>query len=108
VKRLRDYDPRDTLRVLIGRTSSGAEMAFFFVQGDYIGNDSSDLSADVRVRHTADLTTTLRYTVATPSTTGGTPTTSKLDVRFTWDGSRLVPDQQLPPASQRAPGALPH
>ena len=107
VTRLRDWDPDDTLRVLIGKTSSGGRLAFFFVQGDYIGNDSSDVSAYLRVKRTADLTATLTYEVAQPSTTGGDPTTSKLDVRFTWDGSRLNPDQELPPASQRAPGTLP-
>jgi hypothetical protein len=107
VTRLRDYDPTDTLRVLIGKTSAGGRLAFFFVQGDYIGNDSSDVSARLRVKHTADLMATLTYTVAQPSPTGGNPTTSKLDVHFTWDGSRLSPDQALPPASQRAPGAVP-
>jgi len=107
VTRLSDYDPRDTLRVLIGKTTSGGRLAFFFVQGDYIGNDSTDVSARLRVKHTADLMTTLTYTVAQPSTTGATPTTSKLDVDFTWDGTRLSPDQALPPASQRAPGTIP-
>src|SRR4029079_16010292 len=60
VVRLRDWDPKDTLRVLIGEASSG-RMAFFFVNGDYIGNDSSDPSARLSVRRTSDLTVTLRY-----------------------------------------------
>ena len=107
VTRLRDYDPEDTPRVLIGKTSSGGRLAFFFVQGDYIGNDSTEVSGRLRVKRTADLTTTLTYGVAQPSTTGGDPTVSKLDVRFTWDGSRLNPDQELPPTAQRGPAAFP-
>jgi LppP/LprE lipoprotein len=106
VTRVRDYDPGDTLRVLIGKSSSGGRLAFFFVQGDYIGNDSSDLSGRLRVKKTADLTATLTYGVAQPSTNGGAPTTSKIDVNYTWDGSRLSPDQELPPATERGPQAF--
>jgi LppP/LprE lipoprotein len=107
VVRLRDYDPRDTLRVLIGRSTSGGELAFFFVQGDYIGNDGTSLSERMKVKGTGDLTTTITYAYAQPSTDGGDATIGRQDVRFTWDGNRLSPDQALPPSSQRAPGALP-
>jgi hypothetical protein len=103
VVRLRDFDPSDTLRVLIGRTSSGGEMAFFFAGGDYLGNDSTDVSARLRVKRTTDLTTTLTYTVADPDTGDATHE----DVRFTWDGAHVTPETQVPDASLRAPGAVP-
>ena len=101
VVRLRDYDPRDTLRVLIGKTTSGGELAFFFVGSDYIGNDSTDLSRGLRVKRTSDVTTTLTYTLAEQAS-GSAPT--KASVRFTWDGVRLNPESALPDPSLRAPG----
>jgi hypothetical protein len=108
VVRLRDYDPRDTLRVLIGRTGGGGMMAFFFAQGDYLGNDATSTSARLRVRRRSDLAVTLRYTVADPSSTtsSGAPRRRSVDVRFVWDGSRLSPQAPVPDASVRAPGSL--
>ena len=44
----RDWKPDDTLQVLIGRSTSGGELAFFFVDGQYLGNDSSDTSGKLR------------------------------------------------------------
>jgi len=104
VTRLRDWDPDDTLRVLIGRTSSGAELAFFFVNGDYIGNDSGDPSANLRVRRTSDLTATLSYGTYAPGDDATKPTGDRVDVRFTWDGARLTPASALPDPSLRTPG----
>ena len=101
VVRLRDYDPDDTLRVLIGRTTAGGYMAFFFVGEDYIGNDSRDVSRGLAVRRTSDLTTTLRYTLAA---TAGGDRADHQDVRFTWDGVRLTPESALPDLTQRGLG----
>jgi len=104
VTRLRDWDPDDTLRVLIGRSTTGGELAFFFVNGDYIGNDSGDPSASLRVRRTRDLTATLTYRTYAPGDDADKPTGDRVDVRFTWDGARLTPASALPDPSLRTPG----
>ena len=83
VVRLRDYDPRRKLRVLIGEEPSGMRMAFFFVDDLYIGNDRSSLSSKLKVKRAGDVQVTLTYDGAS-------------DVRFKWDGNALVPQDPLP------------
>ena len=83
VVRKRDYDPRRRLRVLIGEDTAGGRLAFFFVDGTYVGNDRSSASPDLRVKRARDTQVTLSYG-------GGT------DVRFRWDGTRLAPQDPLP------------
>jgi LppP/LprE lipoprotein len=107
VVRLKDYDPRKTLRVLIGRSTSGSELAFFFVNGDYIGNDAQDPSAIMKVARKGDLTVTIAYRIYAPGDAQDKPTGGPVRVRFTWDGTRLVPQDPLPPPEQRTPGRQP-
>ena len=83
VVRLRDYDPRRKLRVLIGEDTAGGRLAFFFVDGTYIGNDRSSASPKLEVKRAGNLQVTLTYDEGT-------------DVRFRWDGSRLAPQDPLP------------
>jgi hypothetical protein len=105
VVRLADYDPRKTLRVLIGRQrAGGAELAFFFVDGDYIGNDTTDPSAKLRVAHQGDLTVTLAYGIYAPGDAPAKPTGTPVKVRFRWDGTRLSPVDAIPDPSLRTPG----
>src|SRR3954470_2394267 len=101
VTRMRDWDPRDTLRVLVGETSDGGRMAFFFVNGDYVGNDTSEVSGSLKVKRTDDLTTTLRYGTFVAGDQPGKPTGEPVDVSFTWDGTALSPDVEVPPLEQR-------
>ena len=99
-----DYDAGATLRVLVGtRLDSGdgyAKRAFFFVGGRYIGTDTSDDSANIRVEDTGGDTVTLAYALYGPNDAlccpGGTAT-----VRYRWNGSRLVPLDPIPPRSRR-------
>ena len=99
-----DYDSSHTLRVLIGtRSDSGdgyAKRAFFFVGGRYIGTDTSDDSANIRVESQSDATVTLAYAIYGPNDAlccpGGTRT-----VRYEWNGSRLVPLDPIPSRSSR-------
>ena len=104
VVRLRDYDPRKTLRVLIGRSTTDTFLAFFFVNGDYIGNDAEDSSAKLRVTKKGDLQVTLAYGIYAPGDEPDTPTGGPVRVRFKWDGTRLAPQDPLPPPEQRTPG----
>ncbi len=99
--RLRDWDPDDTLRVLIGETTDGGKMAFFFVNGDYVGNDTSEVSGSLKVKRTDDLTTTLRYGTFVAGDRPGKPSGEPVDVAFTWDGTALSPETTVPPLDQR-------
>lgn len=95
VVRRRDYDPRRTLRVLIGRQTGGkGHLAFFFVGERYIGNDTSEPSGPIAVRGQRDRQVTLRYTLAGDDSAG---------VRFRWDGASLEPLDLIPAAEKRAP-----
>lgn len=98
------YDPSHTLRVLVGtRKDSGdgyAKRAFFFVGGRYLGTDTSDESAGIRVEGGDSVTVTLAYALYGPNDAlccpGGTAR-----VRYRWNGSRLVPLDPIPSRSQR-------
>jgi hypothetical protein len=83
VLRKRDYDPRRKLRVLIGEDTAGGRLAFFFVDGTYIGNDRTSSSPKLKVKRAGNVQVTLTYDDGT-------------DVRFRWDGSRLAPQDPLP------------
>jgi hypothetical protein len=93
VVKLRDYDPRRTLRVLLGQEANGMRRAFFFVDDRYIGNDAAESSAKLKVKRQGRTQVTLTYTLAQ----GG-----PVDVRFKWDGARLNPLEALPAAPLRA------
>lgn len=83
VVRLRDYDPRRELRVLLGRDGGGGRLAFFFVDDTYVGNDRPTVSEKLRVKRTGERQVTLTYDGDT-------------DVRFRWDGATLAPRDPLP------------
>ena len=91
-----DYHPNQTLRVLIGTRGGSAEgngqQAFFFVDGRYIGTDSKQPSAQVHVVSQGDTEVTLAYALSS----GGQAT-----VRFQLNNGKLVPLDQIPPASSR-------
>lgn len=104
VVRLRDYNPRKTLRVLLGEDQSRGRLAFFFVNGDYIGNDAQDSSAKLRVVRNGDLRVTLAYGIYAPGDPPDAPSGGPVRVRFEWDGTRLAPMDPLPVPEQRTPG----
>jgi hypothetical protein len=99
-----DYDSSATLRVLVGtRLDSGdgyAKRAFFFVGGRYIGTDTSDDSAQMRVEGHSDTTVTLAYAIYGQGDALCCPGATKR-VRYQWNGSRLVPLDPIPPHSSR-------
>jgi hypothetical protein len=111
--RARGYTPNDvseyhggqTLRVLTAtRTGSGdgyAQQAFFFVGRRYIGTDSSQPSAGVKVVAQSDTEVTLRYPLYATRDALCCPSGGHADVRFQLDNGRLTPLQNIPPASSR-------
>ena len=98
------WNPDDTLRVLIGRASSGGEMAFFFAQGQYLGNDSTDTSAKLRVKKTGDLEVVLSYGIYQSGDDPLKPTGDPIIVHFRYDGAQVTPVEAVPAPEQRTPG----
>ena len=80
--RLRDYDPRRKLRVMLGQDTAGNRLAFFFVDDLYIGNDRSGASPELKVKRAGNIQVTLTY--------------DDTDVRFKWNGTSLAPQDPLP------------
>jgi hypothetical protein len=98
-----DYHPDQTLRVLTAtRTGSGdgyAQQAFFFVDNRYIGTDTSQPSAGVKVVAQGDTEVTLAYPLYRPHDPLCCPGGGQATVRFQLNNGRLVPLGTIPPAS---------
>jgi hypothetical protein len=104
------YNPRQTLRVLIGRpkaSSTGVRgrRAFFFVREQYIGTDASSPSLRLRVAGQKGGQITLAYTRYAAGDKPCCPSDGTVKVRFKLDGSRLTPMDPIPPALARMPPA---
>jgi LppP/LprE lipoprotein len=104
------YHSNQALRVLVARrTSSGdgyAQQAFFFVNGRYIGTDTREPSATLRVVSQGDTEVTLAYPLYRKNDAlccpGGQAT-----VRFQLDNGRLTALDPIPPV-ERANGLSRH
>jgi hypothetical protein len=98
------YRPEQTLRVLVGtRTGSSdgyGQQAFFFVDGRYIGTDTSEPSANVKVVGQSDTEVTLAYPVYKAGDPLSKPSGEKT-VRFQLNNGHLVALGSIPSASQR-------
>lgn len=98
-----EYHPSQTLRVLIGtRTGSGdgyGQRAFFFVAGHYIGTDTKEPSATVRVVSQSDTAVTLAYPLYRHNDPLSTPSGGQATVRFELNNGKLTPVGTIPPAS---------
>jgi hypothetical protein len=102
-KNTSDYHSDQTLRVLVAtRTGSGggyAQQAFFFVGDRYIGTDTSQPSAGVKVVAEGDTEVTLAYPLYRPQDPLCCPGGGQSTVRFQLNNGRLVPLGTIPPAS---------
>lgn len=100
-----DYHSNQALRVLIGtRTGSSdgyGQQAFFFVNGRYIGTDSSEPSATLRVVAQGDTEVTLEYPLYRKGDPLSSPSGGRAQVRFQLNNGKLVPLSPIPPASSR-------
>ncbi|HXA53291.1 MAG TPA: LppP/LprE family lipoprotein [Solirubrobacteraceae bacterium] len=104
---LSTYRPTQTLRVLIGtrdRSTAGYnQRAFFFLDGRYLGNDSSQPSASVQVVSQSDTEVTLAYALYRPGDHECCPSGGQATVRFQLDDGQLTPLDPIPSASSSAP-----
>ncbi len=98
-----DYHPDQTLRVLLGTGSHSNDgydkQAFFFVDGRYIGTDSSRPSAQVSVVAQSDTEVTLAYQLYRPNDPLCCPGGGQAHVRFQLNNGRLVPLDPIPSVS---------
>lgn len=99
------YQPNQTLRVLVGtRTGSSdgyGQQAFFFVDGHYLGTDTSQPSATVKVLSQGDTEVTLSYPIYKSGDPLSKPSGGEKTVRFQLNNGRLVPLGQIPSAAAR-------
>ena len=100
-----DYRPDQTLRVLVGtRTGSGdgyGQQAFFFVGGRYLGTDTREPSASVKVVAQSDTEVTLAYPLYRPHDPLCCASGGQTTVRFQLNNGRLVPLGTIPPVSSQ-------
>jgi hypothetical protein len=99
---LSDYSFKTRLHVLIGKRSpDGAKLAFFFILTHYLGHDSLTPSASLKIVSNAKKSATLAYRTYTATDSACCPSGPRTKVRFTWNGTALVPQGTIPPSFQR-------
>jgi hypothetical protein len=100
------YHPGQTLQVLIGSRSAsggaGEQQAFFFVNGHYIGTDTSQPSGRVSVVGQSDTGVTLAYALYKRSDAACCPSGGQATVRFELDNGALAPLDPIPPVTSGA------
>jgi LppP/LprE lipoprotein len=98
-----DYHPDQTLRVLIGTRSGSSDgygqQAFFFIGGKYLGTDSKQPSATVKVVSQSDTAVTLAYPLYRSGDPLANPSGGQATVRFELNNGQLTPVGKIPPAS---------
>ena len=99
------YHANQTLGVLVGtRTGSGdgyGQQAFFFVGGRYIGTDSTQPSATLRVVSQSDTQVTLAYPLYHSRDALCCPSGGEARVTFELNNGKLTPLQPIPPSSSQ-------
>lgn len=113
IVRARGYTPNDTaeyhsnqtLRVLVGtRTGSSdgyGQQAFFFIDGRYLGTDTKEPSATVKVLSQNDTEVTLAYALYRKGDALSNPSGGEARVTFALNNGQLTPLGKIPPASER-------
>jgi hypothetical protein len=111
VVRAKGYTPNDTseyhadqaLRVLVGTRTGSADgygqQAFFFVNGRYIGTDTKEPSATLKILSQGDTEVTLAYPLYRSSDPLSSPSGGQARVTFQLNNGKLVPLGRIPPAS---------
>jgi hypothetical protein len=102
------YHSNQTLRVLVARKSNSgdgyAQQAFFFVNGRYIGTDTREPSATLRVVSQGDTEVALGYPLYRRNDPLCCPGGGQATVRFQLNNGRLMPVDAIPPVERS--GAL--
>ncbi len=100
-----EYHSNQTLRVLVGtRTGSTdgyGQQAFFFLGGHYIGTDTKEPSATVKVLAQSDTEVTIAYPIYRKGDPLSSPSGGQATVHFQLNNGKLTPVGSIPPASSR-------
>jgi hypothetical protein len=96
------YKPSSTLGVILGMRAPGDERAFFFVNGRFIGTDTSDPSAGLTVTGQSDTSATISYLLFKPGDKLCCPS-SHATVTYALDNGKLEPQGPIPSSSSTAP-----
>ena len=91
------YQPANTLQVLVGR-GAGGQLAFFFIDGRYLGTDTRLPSAAISVVSANDTEVTLAYALTRPD--GSSAGTA--NVTYALNNGMLSPEGPIPSASPTA------
>ncbi len=98
-----EYHPNQTLRVLVGtRTGSGdgyGQQAFFFLDGRYLGTDTKEPSAKLKVVSQGDTEVAIAYPLYRRNDPLCCPGGGQRTVHFVLDNGKLQPLDPIPPAS---------
>jgi hypothetical protein len=95
------YHPEQTLRVLVGTREGHGQQAFFFVDGRYIGTDTSEPSAAVNVVSQNDTEVALAYPLYKPGDPPDRPSGGEATVHFQLNNGHLVALNPIPSVSSR-------
>ena len=104
--KLADYRTDHVLRVLIGEpvgTTPKGLRAFFFADGEYIGQDAISASLKLRPGRQLNREITLVYTLYEPGDRECCPHGGDTRVHFRWTGEALEPREPIPLDFQRVP-----
>ncbi len=97
------YHPSQTLRVLVGtRTGSSDgydQQAFFFVGSRFIGTDTKQASATVKVIAQSDTEITLAYPLYRKNDPLASPSGGQASVHFQLNNGKLTALEPIPPAN---------
>jgi len=105
---LGDYKVDHLLRVLIGKpvgTTPPGMRAFFFVDGEYIGQDATTPSGRIRAGRQLEREITIVYRLYRPGDEACCPKGKETRVHYRWNGEALEPREPIPPAAERLPPA---
>jgi hypothetical protein len=98
-----EYHADQTLRVLVGtRSGSGdgyGQRAFFFIDGRYIGTDTKEPSATLKVISQSDTAVTIAYPLYRHNDPLCCPGGGQATVSFQLNNGKLTPVGSIPPAS---------
>jgi LppP/LprE lipoprotein len=98
-----EYHENQTLRVLLGTRTGSADgygqQAFFFLGGHYLGTDTKQPSATLKVLSQNDTEVTLAYPLYKPTDALSSPSGGQAVVHFQLNNGQLTPLGRIPPAS---------
>ena len=101
-----DYKADHLLRVLIGKpvgTTPPGMRAFFFVDGEYIGQDATTASGNIRAGRQLEREITIVYKLYEPGDELCCPKGKETRVHYRWNGEALTPREPIPPDAERLP-----